>query len=301
MADFFERLKEDKPVIIDGGTGTEMEKRGAQMEEKGWSASCTLTAPDLLRNIHEDYIKAGAEVIITNTFSTSKHVLEACDLGDQFEEMNAAAVRIAREARDNAVEPNVAVWVAGSMSTITFKNGQQPDKATSQANFDRQAEILAEGGIDFFMLEMMNDIDNMMIAYNAAAKTGLPIIVGFNAYTNANGEIQLGMGHSPDDRPTLAEGIQALPDGVPMITVMHSLTSDIPASLDIIHANFDGPSGVYAHWGEFVMPNWQFSDMISAEAYADEAQKWVDAGTRLIGGCCGIGPEHIRELTRRFG
>ena len=75
MADFFERLKGDKPVIIDGGTGTEMEKRGAKMEDKGWSASCTLTAPDLLRSIHEDYIKAGAEVIITNTFSTAKHVL----------------------------------------------------------------------------------------------------------------------------------------------------------------------------------------------------------------------------------
>jgi S-methylmethionine-dependent homocysteine/selenocysteine methylase len=109
------------------------------------------------------------------------------------------------------------------------------------------------------------------------------------------------MGHYPHDLPTLAEGIQALPNDVPMITVMHSLTSDIPASLEVIGANFDGPVGVYAHWGEFVMPNWQFNDMISANAYADEAQKWVDAGAKLLGGCCGIGPEHIRELTRRFG
>lgn len=299
MADFFERLKQDKLVIIDGGTGTEMEKRGAKMEERGWSASCTLTSPDLLRNIHTDYISAGAEVIITNTFSTSRHVLADCGLGDQFEEMNAAAARIACEARDNAADKQV--WVAGSMSTIAFEDNQRPDAATSQANFERQAEILASGGVDFFMLEMMSDIENTLIAYSAAAKTGLPIIVGFNAHTNVKGEIQLGMGHYPDDRPTLAEGIQALPDDVPMITVMHSLTSDIPASLDVIHANFDGPSGVYAHWGEFVMPNWQFNDMISAEAYGQEAEKWVAAGTRLIGGCCGIGPEHIRELTRRFG
>lgn len=299
MADFFERVKEDKVVIIDGGTGTEMEKRGAKMEERGWSASCTLTAPDLLRGIHEDYIKAGAEVIITNTFSTSRHVLADCGLGDQFEEMNGAAARIACEARDNAAETEV--WVAGSISTIAFEDNQRPDAITSQENFDRQAEILANGGVDFFMLEMMNDIDNMLIAYNAAAKTGLPIMVGFNSHTNANGVIQLGMGHYPNDRPTLAEGIQALPDDVPMVTVMHSLTSDIPASLDIIHANYDGPSGVYAHWGEFVMPNWQFNDMISAEAYGQEAEKWVAAGAKLVGGCCGIGPEHIRELKRRFG
>ena len=299
MMDFLNRLKQDKLVIIDGGTGTEMEKRGAKMEERGWSASCTLTAPDLLRGIHEDYIKAGAEVIITNTFSTSRHVLEDCGLGDQFEEMNAAAARIACEARDNAAEGQV--WVAGSMSTIAFEDNQRPDAATSQANFERQAEILATGGADFFMLEMMNDIDNMLIAYHAAAKTGLPVIVGFNAHTNANGVIQLGMGHYPDGRPTLAEGIQALPDDVPMVTIMHSLTSDISASLDIIHANYDGPSGVYAHWGEFVMPNWQFNDMISAEAYGQEAEKWVAVGTKLVGGCCGIGPEHIRELKRRFG
>ena len=298
MADFFERLKEDKVVIIDGGMGTEMEKRGAKMEERGWSASCTLTDPDLLRTIHEDFIKAGAEVIITNTFSTSKHILDQCSIGDQFEEMNAAAVRIAREARDNAAER--PVWVAGSMSAIVFTDDPLPDEKSYRENFERQAEILAEGGIDFFMLEMMNTIEQTRILYEAAARTGLPVIVGFNSHTNESGEIQLGMGHYPSGRPLLAEGIQALPDGVPMITVMHSLTSDIPASLDVIHANYDGPSGVYAHWGEFIMPNWQFNDMISAEAYAGEAQKWIDAGTKLIGGCCGIGPEHIQELTRRF-
>ena len=300
MDDFFERLNAGRPVIIDGGTGSEMEKRGAKMEEKGWSASCTLTAPNLLRAIHEDYIRAGAEVIIANTFSTSKHVLEQCGIGHQFEEMNATAVRIALESRDNVAQR--PVWVAGSISTTTFAPDSHVDTATLQTNWEHQAEILAESGIDFFMLEMMNHIEKTCIAYDAASKTGLPVIVGYNTHTDVAGEVQLGLlGSYHKDRGTLAEAIQALPDGVPMITIMHSLTTDIPASLDVIHANYSGPSGAYAHWGEFVMPNWQFNDMISAEAYADEAQKWVDAGVKLIGGCCGIGPDHIQELAKRFG
>ncbi|MEM7119022.1 MAG: homocysteine S-methyltransferase family protein [Chloroflexota bacterium] len=299
MSNFFERLTEDKPVIIDGGTGTEMEKRGAKMEEKGWSASSSLTAPDLLRAIHEDYIKAGAEVIITNTFATAKHVMEQCDLGHQFEEVNAAAAHIACEARNNAAQR--PVWVAGSISTDFFSPEQPVNGATLQANFERQASILAENGIDFFMLEMMYDIENMRIAYNAARKTGLSVIVGFCTHTDDQGNVWLGTAHYSEEKLTLAEGIQALPDDVPMITVMHTLTKDVPASLDVIRTSYTGPSGVYAHWGEFIMPNWQFNDMISATAYADEAQKWLDAGTKLVGGCCGIGPEHIQELTRRFG
>ena len=186
------------------------------------------------------------------------------------------------------------------MSAVVFTDERQPKMEELQANFERQAEILAEGGVDFFTLEMMNDIEPTLIAYHAAAKTGLPVIVGFNAHTNGAGKIQLGMGHYPSGGPLLSEGIQTLPDGVPMITIMHSLTSDIPASLEVIHANYDGPSGVYAHWGEFIMPNWQFNDMISEQAYGDAAEQWVAAGTRLIGGCCGIGPEHIQELTKRF-
>ncbi len=298
MSNFFERVQAGKPVILDGGTGTEMEKRGAKMEEKGWSASCTLTAPDLLRGIHEDYIKAGAEVIITNTFSTSKHVLADCGLEHQFEELNAAAVKLAHQARDNVAENEV--WVAGSISSNTFYDEQTAGKQVLKDNFDRQAEILAENGVDFLMLEMVNNLDDLEIVYPAAAKTGLPVIVGFNTHTSPEGEVILGRLLWDEGQARLDKAIQALPDDVPMITIMHTMTNNILPALEVMHANFDGPTGVYAHWGKFVMPNWQFNDMISAEAYADEAEKWVAAGTRMVGGCCGIGPDHIRELTNRI-
>ena len=141
--------------------------------------------------------------------------------------MNAAAARIANEARKNAAADH-EVWIAGSMSAVVFTDEKRPKMEELQANFERQAEILAEGGVDFFTLEMMNDIEPTLIAYHAAAKTGLPVIVGFNAHTNGAGEIQLGMGHYPSGRPLLSEGIQALPDGVPMITICLLYTSPSP-------------------------------------------------------------------------
>ncbi len=112
------RLAQARPLIMDGGTGTEMEKRGVPMDEQGWSASSTIRQPETLQTIHEEYIGAGAEIIITNTFSSSRHVLEACTLGERFDEINRTAVRVARAARDRVAEH--PVWIAGSISTATF-------------------------------------------------------------------------------------------------------------------------------------------------------------------------------------
>jgi homocysteine S-methyltransferase len=277
---------------MDGGTGTEMEKRGVPMNEKGWSASSTIAQPDTLRQIHEDYIRAGAEIIITNTFSTSRHVLEACDLADKFTEINRTAARLALEARANAAQQ--PVWVAGSISTTTFHR-QQPPPAVAQTNFNDQADILAEGGVDFFVLEMMRDIEYTNIALTAAKRTGLPVWVGYSTLITEENRVQLA--YTGSGTVFLDEALRALsPEDTPLVSIMHTLTEDIAPSLAVLKDHWSGPMGVYAHSGEFIMPNWQFIDMISPAAYAAEASKWVADGVQMIGGCCGIGPEHIRVL-----
>ncbi|MEM7130344.1 MAG: homocysteine S-methyltransferase family protein [Chloroflexota bacterium] len=288
-----ERLNQGNVLLMDGGTGTEMEKRGVPMEEKGWSASSTITQPDTLRQIHEEYIQAGAEIIITNTFATSRHILEACDLADKFEEINSTAARVALEARDNVADS--PVWVAGSISTTTFWN-EQPPKETAERNFNDQADILAEGGVDFFVLEMMRDIDYTNIALNAAKRTGLPVWVGYSIVITEENQVKLAF--TGGGRVILLEdALQALStDHTPLVSIMHTLTEDIEPSLSILKENWSGAMGIYAHSGNFIMPNWQFIDMITPEAYAAEAKKWVDEGVQVVGGCCGIGPEHVRLL-----
>ncbi len=288
-----ERLKRGDVIIMDGGTGTEMERRGAPMVEKGWCASSTLTNPEMLRQIHEDYVRAGADMIITNTFATSRHVLDACGLVDQFESINAAAARIACEVRDHRADRPISV--AGSMATTTF-GATQPPPAEAEANFNRQAEILADGGVDFLILEMMRDIEYTDIVFKAAKRTGLPVWVGYSTKIKEDGQVVLLYHDIP-----LSDALQTLSvDDVPVVSIMHTLTEDIGPSLDVLKANWSGPMGIYAHSGVFKIPNWQFIDVISPVDYAAEAAKWADQGVQVIGGCCGIGPEHIQLLSAQL-
>lgn len=290
----YERLKQGDVIIMDGGTGTEMEKRGAPMVEKGWCASSTLTDPDMLRQIHIDYVRAGADIIITNTFATSQHVLDACDLGDKFEAINTAAAQIACEVRDQLADR--PVYVAGSMTTTTF-GAEQPPPAVAEANFNRQAEILARGGVDFLILEMMRDIEYTNIVLNAAKRTGLPVWVGYSTQIQEDGQVILVSRGIP-----LSEALQTLSeDDVPVVSIMHTLTEDIGPSLQVLKAHWSGPMGIYAHSGVFKIPHWQFIDIISPADYAAEATKWAEQGVQVIGGCCGIGPEHIEVLYNRLG
>ena len=285
------RIKRGEVIILDGGTGTELEKRGVPMNGDAWNGAALLTHPHVIQEIHEDYIRAGADVIITNTFSTSRHVLERAGLGQHFKELNAGAAKIARQAREIADRP---VYIAGGISTTSFWKGQ-PAPEVARVNFSEQAEILAEGGCDLIILEMMRDIQYTKIALEAGLKTGLPVWVGFSIKITDDGPVLI-FSEEP-----FANGVEAIaPLGGSVMGIMHTLTEDIEPSLRILKEGWSGPTMIYAHSGHFVMPNWHFIDIISPEDYAAEAQKWVQQGVSIIGGCCGIGPEHIRVLKERL-
>ena len=102
-------------LLIDGGMGTELERRGVPMDEVAWSGAAVLAHPDTVRETHEDYILAGAKVIITNTFGSSRQMLEPAGYGNEVEAVHRGAVELARQARDNVGEQAVAV--GGSIST----------------------------------------------------------------------------------------------------------------------------------------------------------------------------------------
>ena len=85
-----------------------------------------------------------------------------------------------------------------------------------------------------------------------------------------------------------------------MICIIHTLVEDAPVALDEVAGGWGGPVGTHPHAGRFVMPNWQFTDEISPEDFAPEAEEWVALGARAVGGCCGIEPEHVRALRERL-
>ena len=296
MNDVQERLDAGEIVILDGAMGTELERRGVPMDEVAWDAAALATHPHLVREVHEDYIRAGADVIITNTFATARHVLEPAGMGDQFRSLNTQAVTLAREARENVAEKSVCV--AGSISTMSARIDQsyKPRAEVARDNYQVQAEILAESGVDLIVLEMLRDLEHASYAVEAAVATGLPVWVGFSCETTDEGTVVLLEGNH-----TLAEALAYIPPlGASLVAIMHTLTEDTPPALREVNGRWSGPVGAYPHSGEFIMPNWQFVDIISPEDFAKQAQGWTGRGVQLVGGCCGIGPEHIRLLKERL-
>ncbi len=296
MATLQERLNKGEVIVLDGATGTELEKRGVPMDSTAWSGAAVLSHPDTLRQIHEDYIRAGADIIITNTFGTARHVLEPAGLGDKIAEVNTQAVKLAQEACDNVADRPIAI--AGSISTFSAdnKSDYEPSAKKAQASYREQAELLAEAGVDLIMMEMLQDIEQSTHAVKAAVSTGLPVWVGFSC-TMGQGDAVL----SFDCRHTFNSILEAIvPLGGSVMTIMHTLTEETTPALEALLKQWQGPVGVYSHSGKFIMPNWQFLDMISPEDYTVEALKWVEMGVQVIGGCCGIGPEHIKMLKERL-
>lgn len=292
-----ERIAHGQVVLLDGATGTELERRGVPMDGAAWSAAAVATHPDTIRQVHEDYIRAGASIITSNSFSTARHQLAPAGLGDRFRELNHQAVALARDARDHAAVDR-PIAVAASLSSIHFEREYMVPVADAEANFREQAEVLAEAGPDLILMEMMWDIEYSSAAVRAAVATGLPVWVGFTA--RRDGETM--MLFSEKYAGTLDSALEpVLAQGGSLVNVMHTEARDVAAALEVVKRAWTGPLGAYGHSGRFVMPHWQFNDVISPEDYLAHAKTWVAAGARVIGGCCGVGPAHIRLLNEHLG
>jgi S-methylmethionine-dependent homocysteine/selenocysteine methylase len=305
----FGRVADGELVIIDGGMGSQLQAEGVPMDEVAWSARANLDQPDVVQRIHEAYIRAGAEVIIANTFAASRAALEPAGLGSRVADANRSAVSAALRARDAAATRPVAV--AGSMSSFcpAVMDGGDQDAPLARpasedprfpalADFREQAQLLADAGAELIVLEMIEAQGYGRAAVRAAAETGLPVWLGISAARRQDGTLgtfaDLGDGDSFEDL------LQALADPpLAAVTVMHSSPEVIPEAIEIIRGRFAGPIGAYAETGDWVPPNWVF-DGLTPDEYLQHAIIWADRGAQLIGGCCGTGPEHVRVLADRL-
>ena len=177
MATWRKRLDRDEVLVIDGGTGTELERRGVPMGMAAWSGLAVHTHPGVVREVHEAYIDAGAEVIITNTFGTTRFLLETAGVGDQFEAINRGAVRLAMEARDASGRD---VAIAGSISNLppAMEAANYPPPDEELHALRELATLLADCGVDLIALEMLQDTRHAARAMEAALATGLPVWLG---------------------------------------------------------------------------------------------------------------------------
>lgn len=287
---FMSRIANGEQVLIDGATGTEIERRGVPQLDNAWNGGGALSHPDVLRTVHEDYIREGAEIVISNTFATHRSALRDANVEDQFEELNRRGVEIAIEARERMQTPDVLV--AGGISYWAW-SGNWLDPEELKVPAEEQASIMANAGADLLMLEMMVDLERLLVTLDAAQTTSLPVWIGLSCKADEDGNMALMRGG------LLADAIDAIKDAnVPLINIMHTQVEDVGACLDIVKDRWHGPVGVYAHSAHWVGQVCHFDNTISPEDYAAHAKTWLDRGVQLIGGCCGMGVDHIRHLKK---
>ena len=303
--DVMARLAAGEVVIVDGGMGSQLQAEGVPMDDLAWSARPNLAQPAAVQRVHEEYIRAGAEVIIANTFAANRPSLEPAGLGGQVAEVNRAALQAARDARDVAASGPVAV--AGSMSSFcpTVMAAVPPGEAAGAAGFPgladyrEQAQVLAGAGADLIALEMIGGPGYGRAAVQAATETGLPVWLGLSPARRPDGNL----GTLPDlgDGETLEDLLSALATpGLAAITVMHARPELTLDAIEIIRRHYAGPIGVYAETGQWTPPNWVFGGL-TPEEYLAHAVTWASHGAPLIGGCCGTGPGHIALLAAHLG
>ena len=268
------------------------------MSRGAWSGLAVHSHPDVVRAVHEDYIAAGAEVIITNTFGTTRFLLESAGLGEEFERINRHAVRLAIQARDASGKD---IAIAGSISNLPpgMDAANYPDPDLELAALRELARTLADSDVDLIALEMMQDTRHAARAMEAALETGLPVWLGVSCRQRADGD-----GLVSFDLPNMdfARPLDALvPMGPSVVNIMHSDINVMPQAIAMVRERWQGPIGVYPEVGEFVPPNWTFDTDATPECLVQHARSWVDSGVLLVGGCCGTTPAHIAALARAFG
>lgn len=277
-------------IVIDGAMGTELQSRGVPMDNHAWCGVANLTHPQVVRAIHEDHVRAGADVIITNTYMSGLGPMTRAGLADRFEAGVRSAVRVARQVADAADRP---VAVAGSASVTEWAVPPGDDPAVLREGYARQVDLLAEAGVDLIVLEMVLDTHRGRPALDAARATGLPVWLGLSTCTPGRTTSDADLLPEIDETREVATALVA--DDLDAVCVMHTDIDDVTPALDMLAPLWDGAVGVYPHRGRWLKPHWGFED-VDPDYLIGQAADWVARGVAMLGGCCGLSTRHVQAL-----
>ena len=302
-------IKAGETLVIDAGTGSELQRRGVSMEREAWCALGTETHPQTLREIHEDYIKAGARVITANTFASSREILEPVGLGDKFIELNKQSVELAVEARER-VPTQKDVLVAGSITHITPSGRSQglsfySDPQKFEADCTEMAAIHKAAGCDLILAEMMGDQVYAPCVFRAAQANGLPVWIGVSAIRNKDGSL-INFESVPallNDvlEPIVAAGIAA---GSDVMGIMHSKPAATLPALQLLRQYWSGPLMAYpdsvAYRDNVDDKDLNLDTVINEQEFVDYCDHWKQHDVQVLGGCCGLTVSHIQALANHL-
>lgn len=289
----------DRPILLDGGMGRELRSRGVNVSTAIWSTSGLIEAPDIVRQIHQDYISAGADIITTNSYGIIRSNLAQEGLEDRFEELNVLAGTLAGHARQKS---ETSVMIAGSLPPLA--GSYRPDLVGRVEDIEplyrEQAALLAPY-VDLFICETMSSAAEGRAAASAACQTGKPVWVAWTLHEDQGGKLRSG--------ETISAAVKVLID-LPVSGFLanccapESITNALPQLFETGVTYFGG----YANTFQPIPPDWQldgdkqtdgFLDLrsdLDPASYAAYVTRWLQAGATVVGGCCGTGPAHIAKI-----
>ena len=289
----------DRPLLLDGGMGRELQFRGVQLSPVIWSATGLTEAPKVVRQIHEDYIRAGADIITANSYGLIRKDLAGAGLKDRYKDLIATAGRLARQA---CRITDRRVLVAGSLPPL--RGSFRPDRVGPEAelvpSYRKQAALLAPF-VDLFLCETMSSALEGKAAAAGAVETGKPVWVSWTLHESRPGRLRSG--------ETLEEAVRAL-DGLPVsgCLVNCSAPASISRAVPLLAKATDQRIGGYANTFHPIPEDWRLDGEketdgllplrkdLDPEAYGEYALEWIREGAGIVGGCCGTRPAHIRKI-----
>jgi methionine synthase / methylenetetrahydrofolate reductase(NADPH) len=271
-------------LVCDGAMGTMLYGKGVFINR--CFESLNLAQPDLVRDVHREYLAAGADVIETNTFGASRLKLRAFGLGDQVHAINLAGARLARAAAGDTA------YVAGAIGPLGVRIEPWGKTGLDEARefFREQAAALVEGGVDLLMLETFRDWNEAAAAVDAVrAVCDLPIVAQVTTEEDGNsldGTPPEQFGPALLARGANVVGVNCSVGPAPMLETIERLAEACGSAPLSSQPNAGKPRDIEGR-------NIYLS---SPEYMASYARRFIASGVRLVGGCCGTTPEHIRQI-----
>ncbi len=279
---FLERI-DKRALVCDGAMGTMLYSKGISLNR--CYDELNLTMPQLVKEVHLAYLKAGAEVIETNTFGANRYRLEKFNLGEKVREINLAGARLAREVA------GADLYVAGAVGPLGIR--LEPLGSTSReealAAFRDQVAALVEGGVDLIIVETMMDLNETHQALRAAREVGqVPVVVQMTVQDDGSTPT----GALPED---FARALDAW--GADLIGVNCSVgPAAVHEALERIAAVTEKKLSAQPNAGMPRTVEGRNLYLCSPEYMASYARRFIQTGARLVGGCCGTTPEHIKAI-----
>jgi homocysteine S-methyltransferase len=283
MRSFREFLESDSIYLFDGAMGTRLYDKGVYINRS--YDELNLTAPDLVREVHEEYVRAGADILETNSFGATRHKLQAYGLEEKVREINTAAARIAKEAAGEKA------LVAGAIGPLGLRI--EPYGPTSfdeaKAMFMEQVRGLLDGGVDLFVLETFSELPAIEQAIRAVRElSDLPIVAQMTIQLDGGTSFGTSSEVFTSRLDELGVDVIGLNCGVGPTHVLSALEKmrDITQRPLSAQPNAGLPRDVQGR--QFYMG--------SPEYMAKFAKRFVQAGAKFVGGCCGTTPTHIKLI-----